>query len=69
MENVYKVDNLGLKKGDLELIDYNENYSIIFEKGILVDSFFLFYQTWKNRQPFQKAENSSHENHKQFTIY
>ena len=32
MENVYKVDNLGLKKGDLELIDYNENYSIIFEK-------------------------------------
>lgn len=26
------MDNLGLKKGDLELIDYNENYSIIFEK-------------------------------------
>ena len=32
MGKVYKVDNVGLKRGYLELMDYREDYTNIYEK-------------------------------------
>ena len=32
MEKVYKVENVGLKRGYLELMDYRQDYKDIYEK-------------------------------------